>query len=369
MDKKFLMTVLILLGIGLITFISTSLSVYADSTSRFWAMVIRHVGLGVVGGIGAMFLFSRIHYSYWQKMAPYIYVIGIILTLLVFTPLGFEHGGARRWISLEIISFQPAELLKFSTILFFSAWFAHHQEKIRTYKYGLLALFGFILLPVVALGLQPDTSTLLLISFVAGIIYFLRGAKLTHIFATAGIGILLFTGYAFMNPHIVDRFETYRNATRDPLGSGYQIRQSEIAIGAGKLFGRGLGQSVHKFGGLIPEPYSDSIFAIYAEEYGFTGSFVLILLYGFLAFFGFRIARYAPTPFAQNLVIGIVLLIVVQVFLNIAAISRVIPLSGFPLIFMSNGGTALFVTLAEIGIILNISRYTKVPVRMNKKRI
>ena len=155
------------------------------------------------------------------------------------------------------------------------------------------------------------------------------------------------------------RIKTFSDLNRDPYGASYQIRQSKIAIGSGKLYGRGLGQSVQKFGPYLPESNSDSIFAIFAEEYGFVGSLFLVILYTLFAFFGFKIAKRAPTLFAQNLVIGIILLVVVQVFFNIAAISGIVPLSGLPLIFMSNGGTALFVTLVEIGIVLNISRYSK----------
>lgn len=369
LDKKFLIIVFILLAVGVTTFISSSLSVYSESTTQFYAMMVRHIGLGVIGGLFTMFVMSHIHFSVWKKMSPYIYILGIIVTLLVFSPLGFSHGGASRWISLGLVSFQPAELLKFSVILFFAAWYAQHEDKIKTLKYGFVSLIGFLAVPLFILTQQPDSSTIVLIAFVAFVIYFLRGAKLSHILIALFLGATALGAYMYMNPHTIERFQTFRDPMKDPLGSGYQVRQAEIAIGSGKLFGRGLGQSVHKFGGLIPEPYSDSIFAIYAEEYGFIGGGILILLYGLLAFFGLRIARYAPTPFAQNLVIGIILLIVVQVFLNIAAMSKLVPLSGFPLIFMSNGGTALLVTLAEIGIILNISRYTRIPIKKNKNRI
>lgn len=368
MDKKFLWIIYILLGVGLITFISTSLGVYTEDKAQFWAMMIRHVGLGVFGGIGVMFVISNIHYSFWKKMAPYIFIAGIIITLLVFTPLGFSHGGARRWVSLGFISFQPAELLKFAVIVFLSAWYAKHKDHIKTWKFGLVPFLLFVGLAVGILIKQPDSGTIALIGSVSFIIYWLRGASWKHILTIIAIGTIFIGTYVAMNPYIIDRVKTFTDPNKDPFGSSYQIRQSRIAIGSGKLYGRGLGQSVHKFGPYLPESNSDSIFAIFAEEYGFVGGFSLIILYGLFTFFGFRVARFAPTEFAQNLTVGIILMVVVQVFFNIAAISGLVPLSGLPLIFMSNGGTALLVTLAQLGIILNISKYTKKNI-IQKKRI
>lgn len=367
-DKKFLWVTLILLGIGLTTFISTSLGIYTENKAQFWAMIIRHVGLGVFGGLGVMYGLSKIHFSFWKKMAPYIFAIGIIITLLVFSPLGFSHGGARRWISLGFISFQPAELLKFAVIVFLSAWFAQHKDRIQEWKYGFFAFMGFLAIALGTLIRQPDTGSIALIGMTSFAIYWLRGAPWKQVLAVFAVGILFIGGYVAMNPYIIDRIKTFQDPNSDPYGSSYQIRQSRIAIGSGKLYGRGLGQSVHKFGPYLPESNSDSIFAIFAEEYGFIGGTILVLLYGLFAFFGLRIARFAPTPFSQNLIVGIILLVVIQVFFNIAAISGLVPLSGLPLIFMSNGGTALIVTLAQLGIVLNISKYTLKP-RTQRKRV
>ncbi|MFT7328004.1 MAG: cell division protein FtsW [Crocinitomicaceae bacterium] len=358
-DKKFLWITLILLLIGLTTFISTSLGVYTENKAQFYGMMIRHVGFGVFGGLGVMFLFSKLHFSFWKKFAPYLFIAGVIVTLLVFSPLGFSHGGARRWISLGFISFQPAELLKIAVVIFFSAWFSKYSKEIKTIKYGILPFLGFLGIALATLIKQPDSGTIALIGIVTFILYWLRGAAWKHIFAVVLIGISLIAAYVAVNPYIIDRIKTFNNPNSDPYGSSYQVRQSRIAIGSGKLYGRGLGQSIHKFGPYLPESNSDSIFAIFAEEYGFIGGFILVVLYGLFAFFGFKISRYAPTIFAQNLVIGIILLVVIQVFFNIAAISGLVPLSGLPLIFMSNGGTALIVTLAQLGIVLNISRYTR----------
>lgn len=357
-DKKFLWITLVLLAVGVITFISSSLGIYTENKLIFKAMMIRHLGFGVVGGLIVMFIMSKIDYTVWRKLSPYVYIAGIIITLLVFVPgIGFEHGGARRWISLGFISFQPAELLKFSVIVFLSAWFAQHRKDISDIKKGLLAFCLIVGFAILALVKQPDSGSIALIGGVAFLIYFMRGAAWKHILALCLGGSMLIGVYVAMNPYIIERIKTFSDSSRDPYGASYQIRQSRIAIGSGQIFGRGLGQSVQKFGPFLPESNSDSIFAIFAEEYGFVGGFILVFLYGLFAFFGFRVAKNAPDVFAQNLVLGIVLLVVVQVFFNIAAISGIVPLSGLPLIFMSNGGTALIVTLAEIGIVLNISRH------------
>ena len=359
-DSTFLWITIILLGVGLLTYISTSLSVYTENPQQFWSMMFRHVGLGVIGGSLAMFVTSHIDYRFWKKYAVLFFILSVVATLLVFVPsLGFEHGGARRWISLGFISFQPAEFLKFGTIVLLCAWFAKYASAIRQWRYGLLPFLIITGVAFASLFGQPDTGTMALIGMVAFTIYWIRGASIKHILIVGVIAAMFAGVYSAMNPHIIDRIKTFADANRDPFGSSYQIRQSKIAIGSGKLYGRGLGQSVHKFGPFLPESNSDSIFAVYAEEFGFIGTFALVMLYSVFAFFGARVARLAPTVFGQNLVIGIILLIVIQVFFNIAAISGIIPLSGLPLIFMSHGGTALFISLAQIGIILNVSRYMK----------
>lgn len=359
-DKRFLIIVIIILIVGVITFISSSLGIYTENKEIFRAMMLRHVGLGVIGGSISMYIFSKIDYNFWKKTSLYIFVLGILITALVFVPgIGFEHGGAKRWISLGFISFQPAEMLKFAAIVFLSAWFAKYYKKIKTLKYGFIPFVFITGLAVLVLVGQPDTGSIVLIGAVSFILYWIRGASWKHIFLVILLGSTFIGTYVAINPYIIERIKTFSDLGRDPYGASYQIRQSRIAIGSGKLFGRGLGQSVQKFGSYLPESNSDSIFAIFAEEYGFVGSFTLILLYILFSFFGFKIAKKAPSLFAQNLVIGIILLTLIQVFLNIAAISGIIPLSGLPLIFMSNGGTALFVTLSELGIVLNISRYRK----------
>jgi cell division protein FtsW len=177
-------------------------------------------------------------------------------------------------------------------------------------------------------------------------------------FLIGGIGLVCVANLFYAKPYLLDRLNTFLHPELDPLGSGYQIQQSLIAVGSGEIFGRGFGQSVQKFK-FLPESIGDAIFPIAAEEFGFIGSVIIILLFIFFLSQGLKLANQAPDIFSRLLTIGIVILIVVQSFLNIAAMIGVIPVSGSPLIFFSQGGTALFFTLAEIGILINISKHRK----------
>lgn len=355
--KGLLTIIIVLLVLGTVTLVSASLGILTSRENVFWAMMLRHVGIGVIGGFILMLGVSKIPLTFWKKYSPYFFIGALVATLLVFVPgLGFGHGGARRWISLGFISFQPAELLKLASVLFFSAWLDKYKDQIQTLKYGLMPFAVVSVLCILVLFRQPDTGTIVLTLSTLGILYFISGASLKHV----GISILSITLLSFAlistSAYVRDRVDTFLNPEKDPFGSSYQIRQSRIAIGAGGLSGRGLGQSVHKFGSYLPESNSDSVFAIYAEEYGFAGSIVLIILYCIFAFKGVKISQRSKSHFSRNLGTGIVLLIVIQVFFNIAAISGIVPLSGLPLIFMSNGGTALVSTLGSLGILLAISR-------------
>jgi cell division protein FtsW len=189
-------------------------------------------------------------------------------------------------------------------------------------------------------------------------IYFLGGANLKHIGIVGVLGLLAVIALLLTRPYLLDRVTTFINPAEDALGSGYQIQQSLIAIGSGGLTGRGFGQSLQKFN-YLPEPIGDSIFAVAAEEFGFLGSLVLILLFAALMFRGYQLSMRARDTFGGLLMLGLVILIVAQSFFNMAAMLGILPLSGLPLIFVSHGGTAMFFALFSVGIILNISKDIK----------
>lgn len=359
-DKLFLIAVIILTGTGFLIFVSASLGLLARSGVTFSSVAFSQAFFGLFLGSIACFIVSKIHYGFWKKYAFYIFLLSILITLLLFIPgIGLSHGGATRWIEIGPLSFQPSELLKIGFIIYLAAWLASVKAKVETFKFGILPLT--ILCGLVGLILlnQPDTDTFIILCGSALAMFAIGGGRWKHIFLVVIIGMIVVGLFAFTKPYIKERLYTFINPNRDQKGASYQLNQSLIAIGSGGLFGRGFGQSVQKFG-FLPEPIGDSIFAVMAEEFGFVGSLGLIFIYLFFAFRGMRIAMNSPDTFGGLLAFGIVILIVTQSFFNIGAMLGVLPLTGNPLLFVSHGGTALFITLVEVGIVLNISRFQKV---------
>lgn len=356
-DRSFLFATGILLVAGFLIFSSASLGLLARDGAQYSSVAFSQLVLGF--GLGSILLFitSRIPYTFWRKYSLYIFIASIIATLLVFIPaLGLHAGGARRWIVIAGISFQPAEFLKIGVVIYFAAWLSSVHTKMHLYTFGLLPLLGFLGLTGIIMLEQPDTGTFLVLSSAIIGMYIAAGARLRDLgilflCLIVGLGIL-----AIARPYVMDRITTFLDPSSDPQGSGYQINQSLIAIGSGGWFGRGYGQSIQKFN-YLPEPIGDSVFSVAAEEFGFFGSVTLILMFLFFALRGFGIAARAPNYFGGLLVVGIVILIVSQSFINIGSMLGVMPLTGVPLLFISHGGTALLFALAEVGIILNVSRY------------
>lgn len=356
-DTLFLGVVGILVLLGLLVFVSAAFSVLDSNRAQFFRMLMNQIVLGLIGGGVALYMVMRIPYTFWKKHALVFFVIGLAVTLLVFVPgLGVTHGGARRWLSLGPFSFQPAELLKLAYIVYLSAWLSWIKDKIQDIRWGLMPFLILSGLCAGVLLLQPDTGTVLVMLATGTSLFFLAGAKWRDLGILLLIGIIGFGALIATRPYLVDRIKTFADPTSDPLGNSYQIRQSLIAVGSGRIAGRGFGQSVQKFN-YLPEPTGDSIFAVLGEEFGYIGSvFLIVLFLGFLLR-GVRIAKFAPDTFARLLVTGIVILIVSQSFLNIASVVGLFPLTGLPLIFVSQGGSALLFALIGVGIILNVSKY------------
>ncbi len=358
-DKIFLGIIISLVVVGIFVFLSASLGILAKNETKFYGVLFNQIVLGVGGGILAMFICSRIPYQNWRKFSLYFFIASILLTLAVWIPgLGFSHGGARRWLSLGPVSFQPAELLKISFVLFFAAWLSMVKQKASTIRYGILPFGIFTTICAAVLFIQPDTKSFLLIITAGIAMLFISGLPWKYIIGFFLIGIVGVAGLAMARPYVADRIRTYIDPSRDPSGSSYQLQQSLIAIGSGGVFGRGYGQSIQKFS-YLPEPQGDSVFAVVGEEFGFVGSVTLLLLFVAFALRGLRIAYHAPNAYGRLLATGIVILLIAQSFLNIASIVGVFPLTGVPLVFISHGGTALMLSMAAIGIVLNISKYEK----------
>lgn len=355
-DKFFLSLVIALVVFGLFVFISAALSFYAKNQAQFWSVLLNQVVFGLVGGSIALIACLKIPYVFWKKYALYILLGTLLLTAAVFIPgIGFEHGGARRWISLGPVSFQPAEFLKIAFVFYFAAWLSWAKKKVGTFTYGLVPLLVLLGVSGGILLLQPDTDTFMIIALTGLAMYFIAGASWKHILIIVGGGLAAAIILVSIRPYLLGRVTTFLHPDRDPQGASWQIQQSFLAIGSGQIFGRGYGQSIQKFR-YLPEPAGDSIFAVIGEEFGFLGTTLLVLVYLAFLLRGLKIARAAHEPFGGLLVSGIVILLVSQSFLNIASSTGLFPLSGTPLIFISHGGTALFGALAATGIVLNISK-------------
>jgi len=349
----------ILVVFGFLIFTSASLGLLAREGAKFSQVAFSQIIFGIIGGSFALVITSKINYHFWKKNAFYVFVIAIGATLLVYVPeLGLEFGGARRWIDLGITTFQPAELLKIGFVMYLAAYFSSLRTKIKTSQYGLLPFVGMLGVVSLLLLSQPDTGTLIVMFIAAMTMFFVAGARWSHILSIGGAGALGIGILAYLRPYVWDRIFSFLNPASDPLGSSYQIQQSLISIGSGEWFGRGFGQSIQKFH-FLPEPIGDSIFSVAAEEFGFVGSIIIISIFLALAFRGFKIATKAPDYFSGLLVVGIVTLLVSQSFINIGAMLGILPLTGLPLPFISHGGTALFFALFGVGIVLNVSKYLK----------
>ena len=358
-DRFFLTIVLLLIFLGMAMFVSASLGILAKNEKTFYAVLFSQLILGFCMGLLGMYFCFKINYKFWRKYAFLIFLGAIMLTAAVFIPeLGWSHGGARRWLQLGPISFQPVEFLKFGFIIYLGAWLSWVKNRVQDFRFGILPFS--VMLAVIALILfkQPDTKSFILI-FLTGIsMLIISGVPWKYIIG-AGLGSIIALSFlVYFTPYLQERLKTFIDPSIDPRGSSYQIQQSLIAIGSGGVFGRGFGQSIQKFS-YLPEPQGDSIFAVLGEELGFTGALGTIFLYMLFALRGMRIANNSPDLFGGLLVSGIVILITIQSFMHIASITGVFPLTGVPLPFMSHGGTSLMIYLSALGIVFQVSKFNK----------
>lgn len=359
-DKIFLGLALTLLAVGFIIFGSASLGLLARKGDIATGVIFRQIIAGGVLGIGALITGMKIDYKLWRTYATPIFVISLLLMVIVLIPgIGLEAGGARRWIYIPgVISFQPSEILKFSFVVYLSAWLTSEKKKTHDFVHGFIPFL--VILGVVGglLLAQPDTGTFMIFFGTAVAMFVAGGGAWSHIatlipLSVGGVGIL-----ALIRPYVLERILTFFDPSHDALGSSYHVRQGLIAIGSGKFLGRGFGQSIQKFG-YLPEPTTDSIFAVAAEEFGFIGSIALIGIFTALALRGLRIAKQTNDMFGRLLAIGIIMLVTTQMFINTSAMLGIIPLTGVPLPFISHGGTALAVVMFEVGVMLNISKHAR----------
>ena len=357
-DYTLLITVLLLLSLGLIMVLSASSPTAISEGRSSYAYFIRQ-GLFAALGIVAMIFISKIDYRIYKKFYIIVYILSIILLAAVLV-VGRKVNGARRWIYLtESLSFQPSELVKLFMIIFYATILTKDREELKYFMKGWIKHLIWLVPIIGLLIIEPHLSASIVIIGICVIMMILAGCKLMQIVVPGtaiglpllGIAILKIPKFA----HALKRITTFIDPWQDKLGDGWQVIQSLYAIGSGGLFGLGLGQSKQKYL-YLPEPQNDFIFSVIAEELGFVGCAFVIILFAILIWRGILTAMNAPDMYGSLLAIGITSLIGIQTIINIAVVTSSMPATGMPLPFFSYGGTALFILLCEIGILLNISR-------------
>lgn len=358
-DRVFLMLVITLSLAGLAIFSSAALGLLARESSSVSRDILLQTGLGFGLGFIAFFIARAIPLAQLKRFAPHAYVATLLLTLLVFVPgIGFHAGGATRWINLRFTTVQPAEFLKIGFVLALAWWLAPRARALKDFRKGLLPFIAFLGIPAAILLAQPNTSTTLLILATGAVMYFAAGAPWRDFGILALGAIIGLSIVVLMRPYVLERIKTFIDPSANSLSSGYQIQQALIAVGSGGFLGRGFGQSVEKFN-YLPEPDGDSVFAVFAEETGFVGAMILLMLFVALAARGIVIAGKSTDLFGGLVALGFSFLIIFQAFINISAMLGIIPLTGLPLPFISHGGTALAATLLMCGLILNVAVHRK----------
>lgn len=357
-DYILLAAVVTTLLVGLAALLSASVAESQSDSgsiySYFTHQLIYGVGIGIIAGIIAY----KVHYKKWRPFALPILLVSLLLLLLVFIPqISAASGGARRWISIFGISFQPSEFAKLSFIIYLAAWLEARRRTLKHWNEGFVPFLLIVSVLGGLIALQPDVGTLGIISLTAAFIYFVAGASIAQMGAILALGMGLLFALVKIAPYRVDRITSFFDSSADPLGISYQINQALLAIGSGGLLGVGLGKGMQKYN-FLPEPMKDSIFAVWSEEAGFVGAIFLVGLFLLIGLRGLRIAKKSKDRFGQLMAIGITFWIVFQAFVNIASMIGLMPLTGIPLPLVSYGGSSMIVTLAGLGILLNISKYT-----------
>jgi cell division protein FtsW len=357
-DRILLYATFALLVFGLVMIASAGIAYsrghFGDSY-YFFKRQLLGVGIGLV----VLYFAQKINYNFWKKISFPFFVLSVIFLILVFVPgVGSKIYGASRWLAIGPLSFQPSEMLKISLVIYLAAWLESRGGRVKDFFEGLLPFLVIIAIVSFLLLKQPDMGTLGVVILMAIAMFFVSGSKISHMLLMAGAGLAAVLALIKIESYRMNRLLVFLHPELDPRGIGYQINQALLAIGSGGILGVGLGHSLQKFN-YLPEPVGDSIFAIIGEELGLVGCVVLIALFVLLAVRGLKIAKHAPDEFSRLVAVGIVSWIFLQAFINIAAISGLIPLTGIPLPFISYGGTSIVFLLLGVGILLNISKQVK----------
>ena len=363
LDITFLSFVLILLTIGLVMLFSAGYAYSLEYYGSSYKFIIKQL-LFAAGGIVAMFITSKINYHFWRRISMPVFLVttGLLVFLLIMPPM-VSGMNVRRWFAIGSFSFQPSEIAKFAVIILLSTLIAANQKKMNNGKF-VLSLFAIVGITCFFVVMEPHLSATLLIALIGLVLIYIGGLNRVVVITgvvVAAVGVVLvivtqstgFIGYGG------DRIKYWLDPWSDPTGEGFQTIQSLLAIGSGGVLGRGIGQSRQKYL-WVPEPHNDFIFSIVCEELGLIGALLIIILFALLVWRGFTIAMRAPDKFGSLLAIGLTFQVGLQALLNIWVVTNTIPNTGIGLPFFSYGGTSLLILLAEMGIVLSVSRAANV---------
>ncbi len=357
-DYSFMILVILLMGIGLLMLFSASYATayYENRPSTYYFM---RQGVFALGGLGVMFAVANMDYRKFRALSPMLLIVSIVLLIAVLF-VGTGLYGEKRWINLGFFQFQPSEIAKLAIIFMFSSMVSVYSEKMRTFRYGVLPFVIILAIFAGLMFLEPHLSGAVLIVGVGAIIMFIGGTHWGWFAAALGTaGVAGAAAISFL-PYAQKRVQTWFDPFLDPMGDGYQIIQSLYAIGSGGAFGLGFGNSRQKYL-YLPEAHNDFIFAVVCEELGFVGGMIILILFACLIIRGYWIAIHARDKFGCLLAAGISTMVALQVILNVGVVTGVLPVTGAALPFFSYGGTALMILLAEMGVVLSVSK--QIPVK------
>ena len=363
-DFTLVITVLLLLSLGLVMVLSASSPTSLQESGNSYDYFIRQLIFAVIGLI-AMYFVSKIDYRIYQRFYKQAWWLSVILLLVVLL-IGSTRGGAKRWIDLKFITFQPSEIVKFLMIVFYAGILVKNRSELGKFWNGLVKHMLFLVPIIILLILEPHLSTSIVIIITCCVMIITAGCKFwqfcaTGIVAGGGIGslatILYFSSEFFRDKfqYALTRITTFIDPWKYASDEGYQVIQSLYAIGSGGLFGVGLGESKQKYL-YLPEPHNDFIFSVLAEELGFVGCIIVFILFAVFIWRGILIAIKAPDMFGSLVAVGITTLVGIQAIINVAVVTSSMPATGMQLPFFSYGGTALCILLCEVGVLLSISR-------------
>ena len=355
-DFPFLFLLLLLLTVGLVMLYSASFaqSEY-DTGYTVSTRYLQKQAVCAAIGLVAMVFLSRIPPDFWLRTAWPLYGVSIVLLLSVLL-FGQSVNGAKRWINIAGLQFQPSEIAKFTMILLFARLTKGFGKSAKEFRYGVLGFGGALLGILVPLALEKHLSAIMLMGMVAVVMMFVAGTSPKWLLAGAGAAAIFVVVYVSLMGYAGDRITAWLHPEQDPGDTGYQILQSLYAIGSGGVFGLGFGKSRQKYL-YLPFQYNDYIFAIICEELGLVGALLIVVLFAALILRGYWIALRATDRFSTVLAAGLVTLIAVQTILNLGVVTNLLPSTGIALPFFSYGGTALAVNLGEMGIVLSVSRH------------